>query len=98
MNLLLPEVEVSTNKWSDAQSDVTDWTLSHNFRKTQMTDDEKIWRHIRIRIRQFLHKKQMRQVWAFYPGPMLRLKLSRSACHPPPRPLRQWPFYLYTVE
>ena len=57
MNLLLPEVEVSTNIWSDAQSDVTDWTLSHNVRKTQMTDDENIWRLIRIRISQFLHKK-----------------------------------------
>jgi hypothetical protein len=33
MNLLLPEEEVGNNIWSDAQSDVTDWTLSHIVRK-----------------------------------------------------------------
>jgi hypothetical protein len=29
--------------------------------KTQMTDDEKIWRHIRIRIRQFVQKKKKKE-------------------------------------
>jgi hypothetical protein len=33
MNLLLPEEEVGKNIWTDAQSDVTDWTLSHIVRK-----------------------------------------------------------------
>ena len=65
--------------------------------KTQMTDDEKIWRLIRIRISQFLHKKTKETGVGILPGTNTALEIV-ALCHPPPHPLRQWPFYLYTVE
>jgi hypothetical protein len=65
--------------------------------KTQMTDDEKIWRLIRIRISQFLHKKTKETGVGILPGTNIVLEIV-AIFHPPPLPLRQWPFYLYTVE
>ena len=101
LNLLLPEVEVWTNIWSDAPSHVTDWALSHNVRKTQVTRNEKSWRLIWIQSMNsykhyFYSTKQMRQV-----GISTRDQYrawNRWFCHPPPHCLRQWPFYLYTGQ
>ena len=65
--------------------------------KTQMTDDEKIWRLIQIRIRQFIHKKTIETGVGILPGTNIAHEIV-ALCHPPPRLLRQWPFYIYTVE
>jgi hypothetical protein len=46
---------------------------------------------------QKLVKKDLHPGWDFNPGPISALEIF-TLCHPPPRPLRQWPFYLYTVE
>jgi hypothetical protein len=85
LNLLLPEVEVWTNIWSDAPSHVTDWALSHNVRKTQMTRNGRIWRIIRIRTNTiFLTVQNKWDGWGFQPGTNIALAIvAVSAIHHP---------------
>ena len=43
---------------------------------------------------QKLAKKDLHPGWDFNPGPISALEIV-ALCHPPPRPLCQWPFFLY---
>jgi hypothetical protein len=38
--------------------------------------------------------KKIASGWDFNPGPISALEIV-ALCHPPPRPLRQWQFFLY---